>query len=71
MKIQTFSNTRFHSAKFPPNGANRGYYSNPKVDALIDKARREIDPKRAQAAVCRGAEHSGERFALHQPVVSR
>jgi peptide/nickel transport system substrate-binding protein len=35
----------FASAKFPPNGANRGYYSNPKVDALIDKARREIDPK--------------------------
>jgi peptide/nickel transport system substrate-binding protein len=34
----------FHSSKFPPNGANRGYYSNPKVDALIDKARREIDP---------------------------
>jgi peptide/nickel transport system substrate-binding protein len=34
----------FASAKFPPNGANRGYYSNPKVDALIDKARREIDP---------------------------
>lgn len=35
----------FDSAKFPPNGANRGYYSNPKVDALIDKARREIDPR--------------------------
>ena len=35
----------FDSAKFPPNGANRGYYSNPKVDALIDKARREVDPK--------------------------
>ncbi len=34
----------FHSAKFPPNGANRGFYSNPKLDALIDKARREIDP---------------------------
>jgi ABC-type transport system substrate-binding protein len=34
----------FDSAKFPPNGANRGYYSNPKVDALIDKARREINP---------------------------
>ncbi len=34
----------FHSSKFPPNGANRGFYSNPKVDALIDKARREIDP---------------------------
>jgi peptide/nickel transport system substrate-binding protein len=34
----------FHSSKFPPNGANRNYYSNPKVDALIDRARREIDP---------------------------
>jgi peptide/nickel transport system substrate-binding protein len=34
----------FDSAKFPPNGANRGFYSNPKLDALIDKARREIDP---------------------------
>ena len=34
----------FHSAKFPPNGANRGFYSNPKLDALIDKARREVDP---------------------------
>jgi peptide/nickel transport system substrate-binding protein len=35
----------FHSAKFPPNGANRGYYSNPKIDALIDQARREVDPR--------------------------
>jgi peptide/nickel transport system substrate-binding protein len=35
----------FHSSKFPPNGANRDYYSNPKVDSLIDRARREIDPK--------------------------
>ncbi|HKM48415.1 MAG TPA: ABC transporter substrate-binding protein [Terriglobales bacterium] len=33
----------FHSAKFPPNGANRGFYSNPKVDSLIDQARREVD----------------------------
>jgi peptide/nickel transport system substrate-binding protein len=34
----------FHSLKFAPNGANRGYYSNPRVDALIDKGRREVDP---------------------------
>jgi peptide/nickel transport system substrate-binding protein len=34
----------FHSSKFPPNGANRGFYDNPRVDALIDKARREVDP---------------------------
>jgi peptide/nickel transport system substrate-binding protein len=35
----------FHSSKFPPNGANRGYYANPRVDALIDRARRELDQK--------------------------
>jgi peptide/nickel transport system substrate-binding protein len=34
----------FHSSKFPPNGANRGFYTNARIDALIDKARREIDP---------------------------
>lgn len=33
----------FHSAKFPPRGANRGFYSNPRVDVLIDQARRESD----------------------------
>jgi peptide/nickel transport system substrate-binding protein len=33
----------FHSAKFPPNGANRSFYLNPRVDALIDQARREVD----------------------------
>ncbi len=35
----------FHSSKFPPNGANRGFYSNPRVDMLIDQARRQIDPQ--------------------------
>ena len=34
----------FHSSRFPPNGANRGHYANPKVDALIDRARREVNP---------------------------
>ena len=34
----------FHSSRFPPNGSNRGHYSNPRVDTLIDQARREIDP---------------------------
>ena len=33
----------FHSASFPPRRANRSYYSNPQVDALIEQARREID----------------------------
>ncbi len=35
----------FSSSRFPPNGANRGYYSNPKLDALVEAARREVDPK--------------------------
>jgi peptide/nickel transport system substrate-binding protein len=40
----------FHSNKFTPNGANRSFYSNPKVDALIDKARAELDQrKRAES----------------------
>ena len=33
----------FHSSKFPPNGANRGYFADPRVDALIDQARKELD----------------------------
>ena len=33
----------FHSNRFPPKGANRGFYSNPLVDSLIDQARRETD----------------------------
>ena len=33
----------FHSSKFPPNGANRGFFANPRVDALIDQARHELD----------------------------
>lgn len=33
----------FDSAKIIPNGANRQYYSNPRVDALIAQARAELD----------------------------
>jgi peptide/nickel transport system substrate-binding protein len=33
----------FHSDRFPPRGANRTYYSNPRVDALINQARVEFD----------------------------
>jgi peptide/nickel transport system substrate-binding protein len=33
----------FNSSRFPPNGANRGFYSNPRVDELIGQARRELD----------------------------
>ena len=33
----------FHSSKFAPRGANRGFYANPRVDALIDQGRTEVD----------------------------
>jgi len=33
----------FHSDKFTPHGANRTFYSNPRVDVLIDQARSEMD----------------------------
>jgi len=36
----------FHSSKFTPNGANRTFYSNPHLDALIDQARSELDQER-------------------------
>jgi peptide/nickel transport system substrate-binding protein len=44
----------FSSNRFPPKGTNRGFYSNPNVDRLIDQARRETDQnvrKRLYASV--------------------
>lgn len=32
------------SAARPPDGFNSGWYSNPRVDALVERARRETDP---------------------------
>lgn len=33
----------FHSASVPPNGDNRGHYSNPQVDQLLEKGQRTMD----------------------------
>ncbi len=33
----------FSTARFTPKGANRSFYSNPRVDVLIDQARKETD----------------------------
>jgi peptide/nickel transport system substrate-binding protein len=33
----------FDSDKFPPHGANRSFYSNPRLDALIERGRAELD----------------------------
>jgi len=33
----------FHSASIPPNGDNRGHYSNPELDRLLEQGRRTTD----------------------------
>jgi len=38
----------FHSRKIPPDGANRGHYRNPRLDALLDQARVEPDREKRQ-----------------------
>jgi peptide/nickel transport system substrate-binding protein len=43
-------NAVFHSKMTPPNGANRGRYSNPRVDQLIESSRREPDLEKRKAA---------------------
>jgi peptide/nickel transport system substrate-binding protein len=39
----------FASWSFPPTGANRGYYSNPKIDALLKAAISETDETKRRA----------------------
>jgi ABC-type transport system substrate-binding protein len=36
----------FHSASFPPKRDNRGFYSNPAVDRLLDEARQSTDQQK-------------------------
>jgi peptide/nickel transport system substrate-binding protein len=36
----------FHSASFPPKRANRGRYSNPELDHLLEEGRRTVDQQR-------------------------
>lgn len=39
----------FHSDKFPPHGANRSFYVNPRLDMLIKQGRSETDLSRRKA----------------------
>ena len=39
----------FHSKQMPPTGFNRGFFSNPVVDALIDRATRSTDDTERRA----------------------
>jgi peptide/nickel transport system substrate-binding protein len=36
----------YSSKRFPPDGANRGHYRNPRIDALTDQIRREMDQEK-------------------------
>jgi peptide/nickel transport system substrate-binding protein len=39
----------FSSRRFPPDGANRGHYKNPRIDALTDQIRVEMDREKRKA----------------------
>ena len=39
----------FSSKRFPPDGANRGHYSKPRIDALTDQIRVEMDQEKRKA----------------------
>jgi ABC-type transport system substrate-binding protein len=43
----------FNSKKTPPNGANRGHYKNPQLDALLDQARVEMNPQKRKDILSR------------------
>jgi peptide/nickel transport system substrate-binding protein len=46
----------FHSGQVAPVGVNWGGYSNPKVDAIIDEAKRTFDPAKQDALMARAHE---------------
>ena len=39
----------FSSKRFPPDGANRGHYRNPRLDALTDQIRMEMNQEKRKA----------------------
>ncbi len=39
----------FSSKRFPPDGANRGHYRDPRIDALTDQIRTEMDREKRKA----------------------
>jgi peptide/nickel transport system substrate-binding protein len=43
----------FSSRKFPPDGANRGHYKNPVLDALLDRSRVELNREKRKEILAR------------------
>lgn len=56
----------FHTDQQPPNGFNRGFFSDPTVDALLDEATRELDDDARRALYARAQ----RRIAEQVPYVS-
>jgi ABC-type transport system substrate-binding protein len=48
---QTFIYRFFASAAFPPNGSNWGNWSDPRFDALLDRAYRTFDPEESDRLI--------------------
>jgi peptide/nickel transport system substrate-binding protein len=46
----------FHSSQVAPVGVNWGWYSNPKVDAIIDEAKRTFDPAKQDELMAKAHE---------------
>lgn len=44
-----FFESVFATSSFAPKRANRGYYSNPKIDELLEEGRREVDEQKRKA----------------------
>jgi peptide/nickel transport system substrate-binding protein len=54
----------FHSGQVAPTGVNWGFYSNPKVDAVIDEAKRTFDPAKQDALMAKAHEMVVDDAAL-------
>lgn len=54
----------FHSGQVAPVGVNWGYYSNPKVDAIIDEAKQTFDPKKQDELMAQAHEMIVDDAAL-------
>jgi peptide/nickel transport system substrate-binding protein len=46
----------FHSSQVAPTGVNWGWYENPKVDAIIDEAKRTFDPAKQDELMAKAHE---------------
>ena len=54
----------FHSAQVAPVGVNWGFHANPKVDAVIDEAKRTFDPAQQDALMAKAHEMIVDDAAL-------